>query len=458
MVQEGTITKVVQKTALKDLIVAKNLLKPISKNLRLVKKLQDIKPSKGQYNINSEYILEDEEVVVLPKDSILVFTGNGKIVNGTVVGSNSIIRANNKVFFNTKVQGTWNCIGEVRWFANGSSIKEYNGVYIPVPEDDTQNIQNALDSSFRESQFPPKIYYVNDTLILRQEKKLTFQGSSMKEPLSNCTSACINTSIIYTDKNNPILRIAANTGGQSKITIEGGNFDVSLCDVSSIEGEHKYYTANCIEVLANNNEKIWGLNISSDIKGKFGNLGGVGININPINNQASSGYITAIHINSTISNFGIGIKASSYGYSNCWCTDLNSNSDIINCLTAVDSSADCTIDGTIQAGFLIRANSNKVDSFKESPLNTPLIRLNTDRAAIGANIFDIRLSPVPEVDQTGNYTGYYLYPNHYAIENNFTNAIISAYGLFLALLHSNTQLDVINQNNRCIVPPVTNWK
>lgn len=438
---------------------------------KLTEKLQDVvTKSNTTYTISSSYDLDDK-TFTLPDNVTLIFKSDGKISNGTLVGSNSVISADRKVLFNVNIEGTWNCPGNVLWFAEGCDIVTSSSGYctIPSPTDDAANIQKALDSSFRELIFPPKVFYVGSTLELKKEKKIIMQGSDMKSTMIDCPPAMLNASVIYTNKNITLLRIAVQELYQSSVSIEGGSFDVSWCPD---------YQANCIEVMANNNEKIWGLTINSTIKGKQSSPSGIGININPIENTSSTGYITNIHVGGTIEYFGTGIKVSDYDFPNQrwnWCTDLITRGNIIDCKTAVDCSTHCDIGGTIQSGNLFNSEHNEAyylsnELYDTAPFNTPLIKLNTDRAAISANIYDVQLPPkeIYAMDDSGRYivdgenhnivTGY-KYRNYYILENNYTNADIDFYGLFMATVKSYIGIGktIFNMKAPCATPLTEGW-
>lgn len=373
------------------------------------------------YKINDQHDL-GEQTVTLPRGSVLVFHGSGALLNGTIVGQDSVIRAEEKVFYDVQVKGTWKCIGNAGWFAESSDIVERNNVcYIQKYRNESTGLQAALDSAFRELVIPPKAYYIGSTLVLRKEKKIVMQGSGMKLGLEQCQPNIANTAILFSDLNICLLRIAVNEGmsfNQSMVQIEGGNFDVSLC---------QSYTSNCIEVRSDSNEKLWGLVINTNVKGKFGNTYGVGININAIENRYSTGYITQVRINSNVSNFGTGVKAANYmdiptaRYYN-WCTDVTIDGAIINCPVAIDCDTDdCDIRAMVQAGYFFDSKDN----------DSALIRLNTARGAISSNVFDIRLN------------GSGKWSNNYALNIVRESCGIVPYGAFLAQLAIYQGTDIV---------------
>ena len=373
---------------------------------------EQVKTERCIYSVYTQYDLAGA-TVTLPRGSVLIFHGRGALLNGTLIGQDSMVQAEEKCFINIQVSGTWRCVGNVEWFAKGSEITENKGVcHISCFVDDTAGLQAALDSSFRELIVPPKPFYVGRTLVLRKEKKIVMQGSSMKLSLEQCQPNISNTAILFTDLDIDLLSIAVSEGmsfNQSMVEIQGGNFDVSLC--------HDY-RHNCIEVRSDNNEKLWGLTINTNVKGKYGNTHGVGINLNPVENRKSTGYITQVRINSSVSNFGTGVKAANYmdvstsRYYN-WCTDVTIDGAIISCPVAIDCDTDdCDIRAMIQAGYFFDAKDN----------NSALIRLNTARGAVSSNVFDIRLQ------SNGKWS------NNYALDIVRESCGVVPYGAFLAQL------------------------
>lgn len=389
-----------------------------------------ITKSNTTYCIVANYNLGNN-TLTLPEGSSLEFRG-GSISNGTIVGKNSSIIADDKVFYKTNLEGTWRCVGNVGWWAEGSSTILWEGSNVPLTKDNGADIQKALDSSFRELVFPPKLYYTGTTLVLRKEKKLVLQGSDMKLSLIECKDSIHNSAVIFTDKDIDLFIIAVteNNDRPATVTIEGGSFDVSRC----IDKETQLfipYTHSCIKVKTNSGEKMWGININTQIKAAPTNTTGIGIDLCPdIDKRAESvelghlkynldmfGYATQVRINGTISNFATGISAKNYMntvvvngkdpntlYYN-WCTDVQTDCTIINCIEAIYSNTDIDIRGMIQAGHFYPGNENN---------GKALINLDSTRASVGANIYDIAL---------GDTTQYALNVMH-------PSAIIVSYGAF----------------------------
>lgn len=384
-----------------------------------------------RYTINSKITLSN--TLELDENSIVIFGSSGSISGGTIVGNNSTIIADHKVFYNVNVKGTWDCIGNVGWFADG--CKGVNVYGIPNKTDDYNGIQQALDSSFSELVFPPKIFYTSQTLVLRKEKRLVLQGVSMGNSLYNKNESRLNTCIIYTDKNIDLLHIIATDDNKNRnpnarttnsVSIVGGNFDVSLTQSG---GSFATYTANCITVFTNDyNTRIWGIQINTNIFGRHENNEdwekSIGINLNPISAETKTpykredyGYVTQIEIDGQIKDFGTGIKATDWqgtfdgvkrGIN--WCSSLHSDCNIIDCKTAVSLfNVDADINGMIQPPSYESSGNNKAVIEVDSAYCT----------SIGANIFDLQM------EETANYA--------VDIRNG---GVVQAYGRFAALCNA----------------------
>ena len=331
----------------------------------------------------------------LPFGTILKFEGTGMLENATLVGYNNIIIADKKVFDNIKLKGTWKCPGNVGWWAEGTlDVNNLNDEYI--------GLQNALDSTFTELVFPIEKFYTSNTLILRVPKKLVLQGTKTRWPLRSGWSINNNSTFIFTDQNIDLLKISVNNGESynkaDTVEIIGGNFDVSLCD---------NYSHSVIKVLADDNQRIWGLTINTNIIGKYINNNvntGIGIDLNPVeisiteNNRieipnddpdaesqyeirGNVAYITNVRIDSDISYMGTGIKGIQWGDDKNWLTDLDIAGNIRYCKTAVDTNADCNITASIQAGQYFSEQHNHGALI--------IIRGGEATASIGSTIYDI---------------------------------------------------------------------
>ena len=372
----------------------------------------------GGYIVVSQVYDLEGEVVTLKKGTVLDFRG-GSLSNGVLIGNQSVIVAYEKVFNKVSVKGSWSCQGNVLWFAKGSDIEILDsGVcHITNKIDVADDVQRALSSSFRELVFPCLAFYVGKTLELNTEKRLVFEGTSLKQGVAFCNSTVNGASVIFTDKNITLLRIGVEEGlysNQNTVKIEGGNFDVSLC---------QDYTVNCIEVKTDRGEKMWGAEIGSTVIGRQGSMKGCGIAINPVENRTNGGYVTQVRVRSNISCFGVGIKATNYmdwstGTYYNWCTDVQIDSNIVDCPLAVDTNCDCSIAGMIQAGYFWDKRENTI----------PLIRIGGDRASVSANIFDIR-RPAGQ-----------KWSNWYALEITMANASVVANGLFQAFVRLSKNL------------------
>lgn len=391
------------------------ILKPVKRLTAIVTKktfAETVSKPDKSYTITQVYDLKGE-TVLLPQNTTLFFREGAGLKNGTIIGQNSIILACHKVFNRVSVQGTWKCVGNVAWFAEGCSIPESEiGIYYPMqPVDDTEGLQYALDSAFRELHFQPVPYYITDTLILHKEKRLILHGSRMKSTLDECTEAVRNTTIIWSNRDITLLSISPDEQNyqgktyQVCIGIEGGCFDVSRC---------YYYSSPCIEVIANDQQKIWGLFINTTIKGNNQHVGGIGISINPYQNLGvgnNEAFITQVRIDSMIANFEIGIRAKNYQEGKRffnWCTDAVFDGYITNCPCAIDTDVDSDIRCTIQAGYFFSKKENQ----------QTLVRFTGERATMSSNIYDIQ-------DERNN-----LWSNQNALEVMRTDAAVTIHGQF----------------------------
>ena len=416
MIKEQQKAVKVEKVSVAKKLLDTVVLKPakiLTGEITMKKTFKEIvsKPDKT-YTISQVYDLNGE-TVTLPQNSVLFFKDGGKLENGTIIGQNSIILAAHKVFDRVSVQGTWKCVGNVAWFADGCIIPEVdNGVYYPMyPVDDTEGLQYALDSAFRELHFQPVAYYVTKTLVLHKEKHLVLHGIRTKSTMDECTEAVRNTTIIWSNLDITLLSITPDEKNyqektyQVSIDIEGGCFDVSRCCS---------YSSPCIEVVATDYQKIWGLFIKTNIKGNNQYIGGIGISINPYKNDKigiNEAFVTQIRIDSMISNFETGIKAMNYQdgtrFFN-WCTDAVFDGYITNCQCAIDTNVDSDIRCTIQAGYF----------FSEKENQKPLVRFTGERASMSSNIYDIQ-------DERNG-----LWSNQNALEVTRLDAAFTLYGQF----------------------------
>ena len=395
-------------------------LKPVKAlTLKATKTLaQTIVTPGASYTISKPYDLAGS-TLVLPHAVTLTITGSGSIANGTLVGDASVIVAHGKVFTNVTLRGTWSCVGDVRWWAEGCDIPESdtNRYFIRDYRDETDALQQALDSPFRELHFPPRPYYITRPLVLRQEKHLVLHGPGIRTSMEDMTPSVRNTTILFTNLNTPLLIISPeelnnedNTYPVS-ITIEGGNFDVSRC---------YNYTSSCIKVMADDEQKIWGLHIRTTLHA-FPKNTAVAIDINPVENtacQLNQAFVTDIHIDSAIYNFDTAVVAHNYmnertcQYYN-WCTALTIDGTIDGSRIAVVSNVEGTdVRALLQAGLFFDRQDNQ----------QPLVRYTGTRAAIASDIYDIQLGG-------GN-----LWRNQYALEVTNPSAVVTPYGTFASFV------------------------
>ncbi len=406
-----------QKAVKKELVLTD--LKPVPIAERNKKKTlsETVTKADKTYTISTAYDLNGE-TVTLPPNVTLQFKDGGSISNGTLIGRNTIIHADRKVFSKLSVQGTFDCPGNVGWFASGCEVvSNQYGIYVGQRIDETDALQYALDSSFRELHFPTKPFYITAPLLLSREKRLVLHGSDMKLSMEQTGVGMMNNTIIFSDKDITLLSVAVSESYQNAVTIEGGSFDVSLC---------KNFTQNCIEVHADEaGQRIWGLTINTSVKGAYGSTTGCGICINHIENRQLTtdlAYITCVRINSRISNFGIGIRAMNYRqteYHN-WCTDLRIDGYISNCPCAIDTNVeDADLRATLQAGYYYDSRKNE----------QPLIRYTGPfRATVACPIYDLQTPG--NVSAPDGSTVETRYSNQYAIEITRPEAVITEYGTF----------------------------
>ena len=392
-------------------VVAAELVKPVIVKPTVNEKsfAELVATADAGYTINKAYDLGGE-TVTLPHGVVLTFKGKGKLSNGKIVGDRGVIHADRRIFYNVQVEGTWDCVGQAHWFVSGCEIGETQaGVpFVKNYVDDFDGLQDALDSSFGEIVFSPLLIFVTETVVLRREKRLTLQGPSLSLGLESYPEAMRNATVIFARKDITLLEIMINDSyNQKSAAIVGGNFDVSLCE---------NYTSSCIKVVSDNDERIWGLQIDTTIHGKYASSGGVGIDINPVENRKSVGYITDVRIESNIYSFGIGVKVRDYcdkatmTYYN-WCSDVVIDGCISHCQVAVDSNADTDIRAMIQSGYFLGMKDN----------DAPLVRFSGLWATISSNVYDIGMK-----GDGGKWS------NEYALEVADEDAMVTVSGMFEA--------------------------
>ena len=379
-----------------------------------------VKKANTVYTISSSYDLQGK-TVTLPANVTLIFRSGGKVSNGKLIGNNTYIDAGYKIFYNVSIEGTWKTPGNVGWFANGTSN-------ISNPIDEADGLQKALDSSFTELVFPPEKFYTASTLILSSPKRLIMHGIKLRWPLS-WNPTVQNTSVLFTDKNIDLLLIDIKDGKKSNTTeIIGGNFDVSKA---------RDYTASAIKVIANDNQKLWGLTINTNIIGNYNSETGIGIDLNPVemtdDKPVNSTYITNVRIDSDISYMGTGIKAVQWGNKKNWLTDVCIDGNIRFCPTAIDTSADCTVTASLQAGKFWNERQN------EKAL--VYVRGGDTIVAIGSTVYDI-YQAADEDNDIGPYSNRYAVVVEDNSNGDLSSSTVVPFGKFEAFLIGSTYHNV----------------
>lgn len=399
-----------QKAVLKVESIGKAVLKAVPVGERLLGLADTVTEAGKAYTLSRMYDLGGE-TVRLPHGVVLTFKAGAGVRNGGLVGDAAIIKADTRIFYGVELTGTWACKANALWWTDGCQISETDkGVpFVSKYVDDYRGLQSALDSTFTEIVFPPRLYYTTQTLLVWNEKRLTMEGARLGNSLNYCPMGIKNAAILFTDKNVGLLMVAAGgVTGHHSVAIVGGNLDVSMC---------KDYKASVIEVRTDAGERMWGLTIATNIRASFSNRTGTGININPVENKASTGYVTEIRINSCIANFAVGVRATDWHDEKTlapynWCSDVTVDGSIINCAVCVDGNTDMDIRAMMQAGWIFGVSDNDV----------PLIHYTGTRACVSSNIFDIRM---------GNDQGF---SNEYAIEVSRSDAMVTCGGAFRAFV------------------------
>lgn len=180
---------------------------------------------------------------------------------------------------------------------------------------------------------------------------------------------------------------------------------------------------------------MWGVTINTNVKGRYNQTTGIGIDINPIPSTqvaVNEAYVTQIRINSVISDFGIGVKATDGGAelagAENWVSDIVVDGAILNCPVAVETNCDSDIRAMLQSGKFFDTKENGV----------PLIRIKSDyTSSVSSNIFDIR--------QQDSATG--KWSNEYALEVT-GDGTVTADGHFRAFYIGCTRLGwpIVNGN------------
>lgn len=361
------------------------------------------------------------ETIDVPRGVTLRFTNGGYLANGTLRGHGSYIDATRRVFDNIKVEGSWTCTGNVLWWADGCDFVEYkpNTLHIPTPKDETDALQLALDSSFRELHFPPRPYYVARTLVLRREKRLVLHGSRLAQSLNQMQPMVENTCVIFSNRDITLLKIDVNEGrgqwSQSSVCIEGGTFDVSLCDG---------YSSSCILLSTDGEARMWGVRISTAVRGSRTKVSSVGISLNPVADPSAKGnkaYATDVRLDCEVSGFTTGIVALNHtaadGYTPYnWLTSLTIDGCIRDCETAIISNVE---------GLDVRAMLQAAPCFSTKENGAALVVYDGTSMGISSDFYDLTLSAIAPGGST-------CYQHQYALRATVPNSFVATYGVFAA--------------------------
>ncbi len=357
--------------------------------------------------ISGNYTIElYENIVNIPVNCSLKFNG-GKLKNGVIIGNNSRILAGDEIIFDgVEIYGTWGCKCNIAWYASGCDVNIVGGVETIVKKDESSQIQLALDSSFKELVFPPKLYYVASTLWAREEKRIKMDGGRLGAYLFQGVKSRNNACVIFTDQDITLLKIGGYRARYiQNFEIEGGNFDVSLCGLGG-------YSSNCIEVCTDNGTSIWGMKIKTSVYGTYETAavhpGGCGIAFN-VYTTSSNAYISMVEIDSFVSNFAVGIDLSNYVIAtNPWMSDIIVKGQISGCINAVKTNCNSSIQASIQPARLFGSNNGE----------SLIIVDGGSTVSISSMIWDVYNS------EGGNYT------NQYALCVKHPDDKVIASGLF----------------------------
>ena len=287
------------------------------------------------YEIRDVFDLNETTIstpILLPEGCTLKFNG-GMLKNCTLVGQNSTIEADGKIFDNVSVTGSWACVGKIAWWAIGSKFN--TSTNLPIDNDETTAIQLALDSSFKELVFDPVPYCITSTLILRNAKNLRLSGVPNTTIASSGNTKKANATYIYTRSNIDVLNVSVYISDPlQKIVIEGGAFDASLCST---------FTGNLIHVSTGNGQKVWGMEINTTLFGKNNGVGtipgGYGIMIGDTTGTSAAGYATMIRINSHFQYLNTAVYILSNSSTGGWVTDVVVDGECSSCAKAVYTNA-----------------------------------------------------------------------------------------------------------------------
>lgn len=348
--------------------------------------IQDmINKSNTRYIIQYDYDLNGESINI-PENSILDFQG-GSLSNGTIVGNNTnVVNTYDAcIFKNLQVIGGICGYCYVDWFGALS----YNTPTQTLSNSD--KIQSALYSSFKEIRFKSRYYYCDKTLIIDSIKKISFDGafnpaikalrssSIMEQCYCGCIWSDINIDILHIKVRN--LYNATSSYETTKINIQGGCFDVSSCSnySSSVISIFRIKGTNLLPVI---NTNIIGNAVISSLRDY--NYNSIGLCFTE-EDDAGNGAIYGGYINSYIGRFSVGVAIKNRLANNGlpWVTNITFNNEVDICKLAYDLGENGNrggkIEGWIQsAGFFDSIDNGEV-----------LIKGNFRNAAIGAIFWDL---------------------------------------------------------------------
>lgn len=333
------------------------------------------------YEIKYDFDLNGATIEI-KKGCTLYFTG-GSLKNGTIKGNSTNIISDYLIFKNLNVIGSWDTIGESKWFVQSSSYTiRQNNVYIDKL-DVSDDFQIFLNSSFRKFHICKGFYYITKPLIISNSIEINMDGGSSCNYLLKHDMDCLDKTFIFSDKNITLLQFTANdTTVQNNIILNGGNLDVSLA-----YSDKPLYDTHCIEIDIRNLRKYWGIYINTTINGTYNDLEpSQGTAIKFID-DGYGGYATMVNLNCIIRWFDLAYDIKSSNSS--WITNVNLYGECNHCNRVLDTTADTVskVDVQTQAVF---TNENVKDY--------PLFK-SSSTLVIGGHLWDIALK---QGDKTTN--------------------------------------------------------
>lgn len=377
------------------------------------------------HRTDNDVIYNHVTPILLPLNTKLKFNG-GMLKNCTIVGNQSEILAEGKIFDNVNIEGRWTCKGNAAWWCIGCptsqqqivSSKDYLYRVIRDGYDQYEAIQQALDSAFSELVFPQGLYYTTRTLKLTKQKRVVLDGQGIPTYLFQGLESLEDACVIFTDQNINLLEIGGTRSTYVlKYEVVGGTFDTSLSG-STI------YDKNCISLSASCGTKLSEVRIETSIYGCYwGNTvpRGKGISVaykedlgeNVFDCAAS--YITCVQIKAKIRNFGECVAA----YSNMkpkedekfWMTDVFVDKEcyLEYFKNAVVMGTNGTVGGSMQPQAFFSSDNKEA----------AIIVLFDNYVSISGRVWD-----------TGKEGKNGLYNNNYALDIRNSNATVIAEGEF----------------------------